>query len=123
MPMKMAMTVFGAVGFALLLASAAARGQPANSQFQVTWEPRRGGGVPTIEGHVHNGSAVSVTDVRVAVDGMDGGGRLVGRRVAWALGDINPGGDSSFVVETVPGAVTYRMSVVSYDVVSVVEAP
>jgi hypothetical protein len=127
MPMKMAMGIWAALGIALLMVSAGARaqdrGESAREQFQVTWAPRRAGVVPTIEGRVHNGTAVSVTDVRVQVDGIDDGGRLVGRRVAWALGDIDPGGDSSFVVETVPGAVTYHMSVVSFDVVSVVEAP
>jgi len=46
------------------------------------------------------------------------GGRPVGRTFTWALGDIAAGGDSSFVTEAVPGAVTYRITVVSYDVVS-----
>jgi hypothetical protein len=41
----------------------------------------------------------------------------VGRRVVWALGDIESGGESSFVFEAMPGAVTYRMSVTAFDVV------
>jgi hypothetical protein len=34
-----------------------------------------------------------------------------------------PGGETSFVVYGMPGAVTYRIGVVSYDVVSSTEAP
>jgi len=40
----------------------------------------------------------------------------------WALGDIGPNGETSVVAETIPGAVTYRITVVSFDLVSV-EAP
>jgi hypothetical protein len=37
----------------------------------------------------------------------------------WALGDIDPGGESSFVTEAMPGAVTYRITVIAFDIVSV----
>jgi hypothetical protein len=43
--------------------------------------------------------------------------------MAWALGDIAPGGESSFVAESVPGSVSNRITVVSFAVVSVVQAP
>jgi hypothetical protein len=36
----------------------------------------------------------------------------------WALGDIDPGSESSFVAEAMPGAVTYRITVISFDIVS-----
>ncbi len=77
----------------------------------------------SIQGQVRNDSTVWVTDVRLRVEGIDAGGRPVGQRVVWALGDIVPGGEPSFVVESVPGAVSYRIDVVSFAVVSVVEAP
>jgi hypothetical protein len=123
----MVMRVFLALGLALVLMAAAAWGQgpgpPANGSFRVSWEPRTTGVIPTIQGNVRNDSAVWVTDVRLQVEGLDAGDRPMGERVAWALGNIVPGGESSFVVESVPGAVSYRIAVVSFAVVSVVEAP
>ena len=116
-----------ALGLALVLMAGAAwgqgPGQPANESFRVSWEPRTTGVIPTIQGHVRNNSAVWVTDVRLQVVGLDAEGRRVGERMAWALGNIAPGGESSFVVESVPGAVTNQITVVSFAVVSVVEAP
>ena len=115
------------LGIALVLMAAAAWGQgsgrPANGSFRLSWEPRTTGVVPTIQGHVRNDSAVWVTDVRLQVVGLDADGHRVGERVAWALGDVVPGGESSFVVESVPGAVSYRITVESFAVVSVVQAP
>lgn len=99
------------------------RGQSGSDSFRVTWQPRATGVVPTIEGQVYNASRVWVTDVRLQVEGLDAEGHAVGRRFAWVLGDIVPGGGSSFVVDTVRGAVGYRITVVSFSVVSVVQAP
>jgi hypothetical protein len=53
----------------------------------------------------------------------DGNSHPVGKRVAWALGDIAPGAETSFRVEVMSGAVTYRIGVLSYDVVSGGETP
>ena len=50
-------------------------------------------------------------------------GHAVGRRFAWVLGDIVPGGESPFVVDAVRGAAGYRITVVSFSVVSVTQAP
>jgi len=36
----------------------------------------------------------------------------------WAIGDIDPGGETSFVFDALPDAVSYQIAVVSYDVVS-----
>ena len=123
----MVMRVSLALGLALVLMAAAAwgqgAGQPANGSFRVSWEPRTTGVIPTIQGNVRNDSGVRVTDVRLQVEGLDAGGRPMGGRVAWALGNIVPGGESSFVVESVAGAVSYRIAVVSFAVVSVVDAP
>src|SRR6267142_3103513 len=104
-----------------MLVATAAWGQaqrPATDAFRVSWDRETDPVDRRIEGRVHNDSPFRVTDVRLDVQGLDAGGRPVGRTFAWALGDIAPGGDSSFVTEAVPGAVTYRITVVSYDVVS-----
>ena len=122
-----ALRIYVALGFGLVLMAAAAWGQNRdrvpNDLFHVTWAPRALGVAPTIEGHVHNDSTLRVTDVRLQVEGLDADSRPVGQRFAWALGDIVPGGETSFVIETIPGAVNYRITVISYDVVSVSQAP
>ena len=115
------------LGVALVLTTAVAWGQdrrqPASDSFRVTWQPRATGVVPTIEGRVYNASPVWVTDVRLQVEGLDPEDHAVGRRFTWVLGDIVPGGESSFVVDTVRGAAGYRITVVSFSVVSVTQAP
>ena len=115
------------LGAALVLTMTVAwgqgRGQPASESFRVTWQPRATGVVPTIEGRVYNASLAWVTDVRLQVEGLDPEGHAVGRRFTWVLGDIVPGGESSFVVDTVRGAAGYRITVVSFSVVSVTQAP
>jgi len=74
-----------------------------------------------MEGRVHNESRFRVTDVRLQIEGFDGDRRPVGRTFAWAIGDIAPGGETSFVFEAMPRAITYQIKVYSFDVVSAPE--
>jgi hypothetical protein len=114
-------------GLALVLLATAAWGQTrdqgSSGWFRVSWMPPTSAVVPTIKGNVFNDSPYRVTDVRLQIDGLDADRRLVGRRLAWAFGDIVPGGETSFVAEPLPGAVDYRITVVSYDLVSQPQAP
>lgn len=66
------------------------------------------------EASVRNDLPYRVTDVQLEVEGLSADEHSVGRRVVWALGDIEPGGESSFVTEAMPGAVTYR-SITAFD--------
>jgi hypothetical protein len=116
------------LGLAVALIAAPVWGQEhdpfAAGRFHVTWEPRPYGAPGMIEGHVHNDSMARVANVRVEVEGLAADHHLVGRKLAWVIGDIVPGGETYFVVESLPGAVTYRIDVVSFNVVSGgVEAP
>lgn len=115
------------LAFALGLITAPAWGQSreqlANGSFRVTWQPQTDGVVPSIEGQVYNGSPLRVSNVRLQIEGLDRDSHPVGRRVAWALGDIAPGAETSFRVEAMPGAASYRIGVLSYDVVSGSQAP
>jgi len=121
------MRVFLAFGLALVLMTTAAWGQShdqsPNGWFRVSWEPRPYGPPSTIEGNVYNTSPYRVTDVRLRVEGLDAGNHPVGQSLAWAIGDIVPGGETSYVVEAIPGAVNYRVTVLSFDVISVGQAP
>jgi len=96
--------------------------EEATQLFRVDWAPPTEGTVSRIKGIVFNDSQYRVTDVRLQVDGLDPDRQTVGRTFVWAFGDITPGGETSFVAEPVPGAVNYRMTVVSYDLVSLGDA-
>jgi len=93
-----------------------------NDWFRVTYAPAGPSFAPTIKGSVYNGSPYRVTDVRLQVDGLDADNGPVGRRFVWAFGDIVPGGQTSFAAEPIPGALSYRITVSSFDVVAVGES-
>jgi hypothetical protein len=111
-------------GLALILLATAAWGQtgPTGEQgaqrwFRVSWVPPSDGAA-TIKGSVFNDSQYRVTDVRLQIEGLDADRHLVGRSLAWAIGDIPAAGETFFVAEPLPGAVNYRITVVSWDLVS-----
>lgn len=97
-------------------------GHRSEASFRVTWQSDRNGAVPWLEGRVFNTSPLRVTNVRVQIEGLDGEGRVLSKNVAWALGDIAPGAETSFRTQPVSGAVDYHARVVAYDVVSRAEA-
>ena len=103
--------------------AAEARGQnpdrPALSSFRVNWNHRATSIGQAIVGSVSNTSTVRVTDVRLRVEGLNSAGNSVGVSFVWALGDIPPASETSFVAESIPGAADYRISVESFDLVSV----
>jgi len=77
--------------------------QSANDWFRVSWKPSTHRVASRIEGHVYNDSPYRVTAVRLRVQGVDA--------------------ETSFVVEAIPGAVTYRIAVLAFDVVSLGRTP
>ena len=115
------MRTYLALGLVLVVLTSPARGQDWDRWFRVSWGPEANGKTPTarIEASVHNDSPYRVTDVELEVEGLSADQHSVGHRLVWALGDIEPGRESSFVTEAMPGAVTYRITVVSFDIVSV----
>jgi hypothetical protein len=114
-----------ALGLGFILLTTTAWGQTGQTSegaaqrwFRVSWAPPAEGVVSSIKGSISNDSPYRVTDVRLQVEGLDADRQPVGRTLVWAFGDIAPGGETSFVAEPVPGAVSYRITVVSYDLVS-----
>ena len=91
--------------------------------FRVSWMPPADSAAATIKGSIFNDSQYRVTNVRLQIEGLDADRHLVGRRLAWAIGDIPAAGDTFFAAEAVPGAVNYRITVVSWDLVSLDRAP
>ena len=117
-----------ALGLALLTTTAWGQTEQTGEQaaqrwFRVSLAPPTDGVVSSIKGSVFNDSPYRVTDVRLQVEGLDADHHPVGRTLAWAIGDIASGGETSFVAEPMPDAVSYRITVVSYDLVSLGQAP
>ena len=116
-------------GLLLTLVATAAWGQTtptgdegAQRWFPVSWAPPADG-AGTIKGSVFNSSQYRVTDVRLEIEGLDADHHPVGRRLAWAIGDIPAAGETFFAVEPLPGAVDYRITVLSWGLVSLDRAP
>ena len=123
MPRRLRLDVVSAAGALSLLASitaAAARGtiEPSDSAFRVTWQRREYSVTPALEGRVENASRFRVNAVRLRVEGFDGAGHPVGETATWVFGSIPAGGQGHFVVRTIPGAATYRITVATFDRVS-----
>jgi hypothetical protein len=118
-------TLAVALGLVLLTTTAWGQAGQAGEQFaqtgwfRVSWAPPTEGVVSSIKGSVFNDSLYRVTDVHLQVEGLGPDGRSVGRTLVWAFGDVAPRGETSFVAEPLPGAVSYRITVVSFDLVSV----
>ena len=108
--------------FALVLAltPAAGWGQDQSGSrsnwFRVNWHP--GVVASTIEGNVGNSSPYRAVDVRLLIEGLDAANHRIGARLVWAGSDIAPGGSASYFAATIPGAVSYRVTVVSFELVS-----
>lgn len=85
--------------------------------------PPDGGARSRISGDVVNDSPYRVTNVRLEIEGLNTDNGSVGRTFAWAVGDIVPGGSTYFMTEPIPGSSSYRVTVVSWDLVSRPEAP
>jgi hypothetical protein len=96
-----------------------AQGTAAPSEaLRVTWQPRQYGVRPAIEGQVQNDTQFWISAVRLSVEGFDASGQSVGHTSTWTFGNIAPGGRGHFVVATLPGATTYRITVSAFDRVS-----
>jgi len=88
--------------------------------FRVSWQS---GVLPsTIEGQVQNTSPFRAIDVRVQIEGLDAENHILGQRLVWLSDDIAPGDTTSYFSESILGAVGYRVSVASFELVSGGEA-
>jgi|SRR5215813_6255994 len=96
------------------------QGQSPPNWFRVSWQP---GVLPsTIEGQVQNTSPFRAIDVRLRIEGLDAENHSLGQRLLWLSDDIAPGGTTSYFSESILGAVAYRVSVASFELVSGGEA-
>jgi hypothetical protein len=82
--------------------------------FSVNWQTSEHRGTPRVEGYVNNISPYSTTNIRIMVEGLDAGGKVTTRQIAYAPGDLLGGGRAFFQVAMAP-APSYRVRVFSYD--------
>jgi hypothetical protein len=84
--------------------------------FRVEWSASDAS--PTavrLEGYVYNDSRDLVTNVRLRIVSLDGGGRAVAETFSWVFGDVPAGGRTDFAVPFTAPATTYRVTVVGFD--------
>ena len=115
------------LGLALVLltvvGSPRAEDREASRWFSVSWTPATDGTIARIRGQVRNTSSYRVTNVRLQIDGLNADNGPAGRKLAWAIGDIEPGGTTFFSIEPIPGSASYQIRVISWDLVAGPEAP
>ena len=125
--MKHFVAAVAAFGLVLGLATPPVMGQSSDrspdSWFRANWQAWPESLPSKIRGSVYNDSPFRVMNVRLRVEGFGDDKHEVGERSTWAIGDIAPDGETGYAVEAIPGAVDYRVSVVSFDVVSATQAP
>ena len=59
-----------------------------------------------------------MTDVRLRVEVLDGGGAVVADSFGWVMGDVPAAGTGYFVVPLTATGAQYRVTIVSFDEVS-----
>lgn len=87
--------------------------------FRVEWEPEavpRGGWA--IEGYVYSTHPYRVNGVRLRVEVLDGAGQVQHQVYGWVPGDVPSGGRAYFFVSVPSRGAAYRVTVLSYFLVS-----
>jgi hypothetical protein len=114
---RLVLTLLLVVTAALLPAGAGGQDSiPAGPGFRADAEPdllgRRG---PAITGWLYNDHAFAVTNVRVRVDLLDGGGQPLGSAEGWVYGNVPARGRAYFFVSVPRYATAYRVTVLRFD--------
>ena len=104
------------VGVLLLVAPAAAQTTPAGPGFRAVTEPdplgRRGA---ALVGWLYNDGDFSISNVRLRVEVLDGGGQAVATGEAYVYGNVPAHGRGYFVVPVPRYGESYRVIVLRYD--------
>ncbi|MGH7388718.1 MAG: hypothetical protein ACREM3_04585 [Candidatus Rokuibacteriota bacterium] len=84
--------------------------------FKVEWQAGDRSGKPVVYGKVFNDFGMPAANVRLLVEGLDGGGAVTSQRVEWLGGGIlEPGMRAYFEVPSPGAAPSYRVSVFAFD--------
>lgn len=83
--------------------------------FRLEWEVGERRQRPVLRGHVANDSPYTMTGVRLLVDGLDAGGRIVAQKVSWVPGDLSPFSWVPFEASAPGHHPGYRVRVFAFD--------
>ena len=82
--------------------------------FRLEWTAGLSAKGPELSGYVYNTTNRRATRMRLAIDGLDPGGKVVARTETWVLGSVPPNNRAYFQAP-VPPAADYRVAVLSFD--------
>jgi hypothetical protein len=82
--------------------------------FRVEWEQRETRRGRAIAGYVYNNAGMPASKVSVLVEGLDGAGHPVNATIGYVIGTVPALSRTYFEVQ-VPAAVSYRVSISSFD--------
>lgn len=114
----------GVVGLALVMGMVGAgvgwaqssRTSRTEGYFRLEWEPgQTKSGRPAVRGYIHNDNGIPASRARFVVESLDASGRVVSRTVGYVNGDIMAKGSAFFEVTVPAPAVTYRVTMESFD--------
>ena len=83
--------------------------------FRLNWEPAERGGRPIVTGYIQNDYGFTARDVRLRVESLDTGGRVVAKTTGYVPGVMTPGSHVYFEVPVAARADGYRVSVLSFE--------
>ena len=85
--------------------------------FDLEWQPGQRGGRPLVSGYVTNQIGHAMRNVRLRVEALDAAGRVTASYIGYVNGYVTPGAHVYFEVPVPAAAPSYRVSVLSYDLI------
>lgn len=116
---KSAATIAVLVILTLALGTGQTRHQPyafagGERDFRVEWEQLQTRVGPAIAGYIYNDAGTAAAKVSVLIEGLDGTGHPVNATIGYVIGTVPALGRAYFEVR-VPSAISYRVSIASFD--------
>ena len=102
---------------AVIVAALVPAWAPGQEAFQLRYDvDRTGGGQVRLNGTVINEARLDVVDVYVTAEALDGGGRVLGRGIAFVSASIPPRGSAPFTISipAAQAATSFRVRVSSF---------
>ena len=89
----------------------------ADSYFTVEWQADERRGRPIVGGYVTNQFGLPMRNVRLRVEALDPAGGVTASYIGYVSGYVNPGSRVYFEVPVPAKAPSYRVSVLSFDII------
>jgi hypothetical protein len=89
----------------------------AESFFKVEAQPDERRGKPVVSGYVTNVGGKSARNVRLRIEAVDAAGAVSGTTIGYVSGYVTPGSRVYFEVPVSSRAASYRVSVLSFDII------